>query len=312
MRALLGGKRRVVRTCGCYAPETPDSRLSDSGSCDCFSRSRHPARAARPRRQSRGNQDTAEEEGADPGASRRLSSWASCPKRRGPLPRGGESVRNRCTAGGTSGCAPLELDQGRLSEARSPHARRSTHPRRGRPSSSAHRAPGCKRTQWAPSHDRPAHPRGHRLFIARTRARKSLPRGGSQVPDDAETGRGGARRLPTAPGRAKLLRVIGAKVPVTLSRLESRFLARLRKAGLPVPVTNRLAGGRRVDCRWAEHKLIVELDGYRFHNSRYAWEQDRLREREARTRGDEFRRYSWADVCEEPEFMLNELRRMLA
>ncbi len=119
------------------------------------------------------------------------------------------------------------------------------------------------------------------------------------------------RRLPNAPGRAKLRRVIGAKVPVTLSRLESHFLARLRKAVLPVPVTNRLSGGYRVDRRWPEHGLTVELDGYRFHNSRHSWEQDRLREREARGRGDEFRRYSWADVFEEPTFMLAELRRLL-
>lgn len=119
-------------------------------------------------------------------------------------------------------------------------------------------------------------------------------------------------RLPNAAGRVKLRRVIGAKVPVTLSRLESRFLSRLRKAGLPLPATNRPAGGRRVDCRWAEHRLTVELDSYRFHNSRHSWEQDRLREREARGRGDEFRRYSWADVCEEPDFMLNELRDLLS
>jgi hypothetical protein len=119
-------------------------------------------------------------------------------------------------------------------------------------------------------------------------------------------------RLPNAPGRAKLRRVIGAKVPVTLSRLESRFLSRLRKAGLPLPITNRMAGSRRVDCRWPEQRLTVELDSYRFHNSRRSWEQDRLREREARMRGDEFRRYSWADVFEDPAFMVAELRRLLA
>jgi len=118
-------------------------------------------------------------------------------------------------------------------------------------------------------------------------------------------------RLPNAPGGARLRRVTGRKVPVTLSRLESRFLARLREARLPVPVTNRVAGSRRVDCRWPEHRLTVELDSYRFHNSRHSWEQDRLRERGARRRGDEFRRYTWSDVIESPGFMLDELRRLL-
>jgi hypothetical protein len=66
-----------------------------------------------------------------------------------------------------------------------------------------------------------------------------------------------------------------------------------------------------VDCRWPEHRLTVELDSYRYHNSRHAWEQDRLREREAHARGDRFRRYSYGDVFERPAPMLAELRVLL-
>jgi very-short-patch-repair endonuclease len=118
-------------------------------------------------------------------------------------------------------------------------------------------------------------------------------------------------RRPTSPGATKLRRIIHGDVHVTLSKLEARFLALLRDEGLPLPVTNRPAGGRRVDCRWPEHRLTVELDGYQFHNSRHSWEQDRRREREARARGDEFRRYSYGDVFEHPTFMLAELRAVL-
>jgi hypothetical protein len=57
--------------------------------------------------------------------------------------------------------------------------------------------------------------------------------------------------------------------------------------------------------------LSVELGSYRFHNSHHSWNKDRLREREARARGDEFRRYSWGDVIEAPEFMLSELSELL-
>ncbi len=67
-----------------------------------------------------------------------------------------------------------------------------------------------------------------------------------------------------------------------------------------------------MDCRWPERGLTVELDGYRYHHSRYAWEQDRRREREARARGDEFRRYTFGDVFETPELMLGELHALLA
>jgi len=114
-------------------------------------------------------------------------------------------------------------------------------------------------------------------------------------------------RRPNNPGAKKLRRVIHGDVKVTLSKLEARFLELLRDAGLPLPETNRPAGGRRVDCRWPEHQLTVELDGYRFHNSRFSWEQDRHREREARARGDDFRRYTWSDVAENPTQMLREL-----
>jgi very-short-patch-repair endonuclease len=93
--------------------------------------------------------------------------------------------------------------------------------------------------------------------------------------------------------------------------LESRFLSRLEEAGLPLPLTNCPAGGHRVDCRWPEHRLTVELDGYRYHHSRHSWEQDRRREREAYARGDSFRRFTYADVFERPAQMLIELREPL-
>jgi very-short-patch-repair endonuclease len=118
-------------------------------------------------------------------------------------------------------------------------------------------------------------------------------------------------RRPNAPGAKKLRRVIHGDVHVTLSKLEARFLELLRKEGLPLPVTNRPAGGRRVDCRWPAQRLTVELDGYQFHNSRHSWEQDRRREREARARGDEFRRYSYGDVTEDSTLMLAEVHPLL-
>ncbi len=58
-----------------------------------------------------------------------------------------------------------------------------------------------------------------------------------------------------------LLSVLSGEVHVTLSVLERKFLARLRHEGLPLPQTNRPAGGRYVDCRWHDDRLAVELDG---------------------------------------------------
>ena len=74
-----------------------------------------------------------------------------------------------------------------------------------------------------------------------------------------------------------------------------------RRTSLPAAATSTAAG-----------RLTVELDGYRYHGTRHAWELDRQREREARTRGDEFRRYTWFDVVEEPEPMLADLRALVS
>jgi very-short-patch-repair endonuclease len=114
-------------------------------------------------------------------------------------------------------------------------------------------------------------------------------------------------RRPTSRGAKQLRRVLHGEVAVSLSALESRFLRLLRARGLPMPDTNRLAGSKRVDCRWPAHRLTVELDSYRYHSSRHAWEQDRLRDREARARGDQILRFTYGDVYENPAPMLSEL-----
>jgi very-short-patch-repair endonuclease len=113
-------------------------------------------------------------------------------------------------------------------------------------------------------------------------------------------------RRPNSRGAANLRAVIDGDEPVLLSTLERRFRQLLHEAGLPLPEMNRPADGRRVDCRWPEHRLTVELDGYRYHRSRHAWELDRRREREARARGDDFRRFTYGDVAQ-PRAMLREL-----
>jgi very-short-patch-repair endonuclease len=118
-------------------------------------------------------------------------------------------------------------------------------------------------------------------------------------------------RRPNSPGAAKLRTVLRGDERIMLSTLESRFLALLRANDLPLPRTNTRFGHRRLDCHWPDQQLVVELDSYRYHGSRHAWEEDRRRERLVRARGDEFRRYTWGDVFEAPALMLRELRALL-
>src|SRR3954454_3467562 len=118
-------------------------------------------------------------------------------------------------------------------------------------------------------------------------------------------------RRPNTPGAQKLKRVLLGDTRLTLSDLEDAFLELMQEHGLPLPITNRVASGRYVDCRWADHHLTVELDSYTYHATRHAWERDRRREREAYARGDEFRRYTYGDVTETPATVVEELEPKL-
>jgi hypothetical protein len=112
-------------------------------------------------------------------------------------------------------------------------------------------------------------------------------------------------------GAGRLRAILHGDAPIVLSGLERGFLALLRNHGLPLPRTNRPAGAHYVDCRWPNHGLTVELDSYRYHATRHAFEQDHLRERDAYRRGDQFRRYTWGDVFERPETVLAELQPLI-
>lgn len=118
-------------------------------------------------------------------------------------------------------------------------------------------------------------------------------------------------RRPTAAGTARLRAITTGDHALLLSRLEREFRRLLRAAGLSLPVTNRKEGAHYVDCRWPGRALTMELDSYRFHRTRKAWEADHERRRAARARGDEFRVFTWRDVFEQPGPMIDELRELL-
>jgi very-short-patch-repair endonuclease len=113
-------------------------------------------------------------------------------------------------------------------------------------------------------------------------------------------------RRPNSKGATELRAILRGK-PISLSKLERGFIKLCKQHNFALPETNTSVGGRFVDCRWPAHKLTVELDSYRYHSSRHAWEQDRKRERQARRRGDDFRRYTWDDVFEDSRPLLTEL-----
>src|SRR3954468_12479024 len=119
-------------------------------------------------------------------------------------------------------------------------------------------------------------------------------------------------RRPRSKGAATLRRILRGDAKVALSKLERRFLQILEQHDLELPETNKRVGGRYVDCRWPGRRLTVELDSYRYHSSRHAWEQDRKRERQARARGDDFRRFTWDDIAGDVRSLIRELRPVIA
>lgn len=64
----------------------------------------------------------------------------------------------------------------------------------------------------------------------------------------------------------------------TRSGFEDDFKAFCAAHGLPRPVTNVRIGRHRVDALFPGHKLIVELDGWTFHNSKASFRADRDRD----------------------------------
>ena len=72
---------------------------------------------------------------------------------------------------------------------------------------------------------------------------------------------------------------------ITRSQLERDFLAYLRRHDLPLPQTNVIVEGYTVDCVWREHRLVAELDGYEFHDTRKTFDDDRERDQDLQAAG---------------------------
>lgn len=64
----------------------------------------------------------------------------------------------------------------------------------------------------------------------------------------------------------------------TRSEGEQRLKALCKAAQLPAPRMNARVAGREVDAYWAAQRLIVEVDGWRYHGSRWAFERDRRKD----------------------------------
>jgi very-short-patch-repair endonuclease/predicted transcriptional regulator of viral defense system len=82
------------------------------------------------------------------------------------------------------------------------------------------------------------------------------------------------------------------------SELERRFLRLVRRESLPLLAMNCNVAGHEVDALWPEEQLIVELDGYEYHRTRRAYEDDRLRDDNLALAGHDVVRLTWSRLNE--------------
>jgi very-short-patch-repair endonuclease len=98
---------------------------------------------------------------------------------------------------------------------------------------------------------------------------------------------------------------------ITRSRAERRFRRYLRKAQLPQPKSNVWIGRHNVDFLWEEEKVIVEVDSWKFHGHRRAFERDRRKDMALRDAGYVVIRVTWRQFTEELLALIAHIARAL-
>lgn len=64
----------------------------------------------------------------------------------------------------------------------------------------------------------------------------------------------------------------------TRSEGERRLRALCKAAKLPLPRMNQRVAGYEVDAYWPAQRLVVEIDGWRYHRTRKRFEDDRRKD----------------------------------
>jgi very-short-patch-repair endonuclease len=119
------------------------------------------------------------------------------------------------------------------------------------------------------------------------------------------TGRKGARPL------AALLERENGITTLTRSKAEELFLDLVRRAHLPPPQTNVRVAGYEVDFFWPEQRVVVEVDGFRFHSGRRAFEHDHRKVQDLQSAGLTVLRVTYLQLQDEPLVLIARIARAL-
>jgi very-short-patch-repair endonuclease len=99
--------------------------------------------------------------------------------------------------------------------------------------------------------------------------------------------------------------------PLLQSELERAFRSLVRAYELPEPQYNVYIEGELVDVVWPEHRLIVEVDGFKWHRGKRAFGNDRKRDRMLIRAGWIVVRFTDDQVDEDPAAVAAELSELL-
>lgn len=110
---------------------------------------------------------------------------------------------------------------------------------------------------------------------------------------------------------ARTLRDLRFGFEPTRSGLERLFLRLCRHHGIPKPEVNVKVRPFEVDFLWRVERLVVEVDGYRYHSDRATFRSDRARDREIKRRGFEVLRFADEEISEQPLAVASSLQAHL-
>jgi very-short-patch-repair endonuclease len=119
-------------------------------------------------------------------------------------------------------------------------------------------------------------------------------------------------RMPRRPGLPALRRLLDpATYRISDSDLEISFFSLLRRAKLPLPLTQQSVSGYRVDFFWPSLGLVVETDGLTYHRTPLQQAEDRRRDQAHTVAGLTPLRFTRYEVRYEPEHVAATLRRVI-
>jgi predicted transcriptional regulator of viral defense system len=104
---------------------------------------------------------------------------------------------------------------------------------------------------------------------------------------------------------------------ITDSQLEDRFLRVLQRSRLPQPACQHtvLDGSgafvARVDFAYPDERLVIELDGARFHTDRATFQRDRARQNRLVGLGYTVLRFTYWDVMAAPDYVIDSIDTFL-